>query len=171
MSDICYNCAGPSSTSVKVGHIEWDLCKPCSQIAIPSLIAEDANNTLMAVNTFGPYGIISDWANKTVFEIPKQQALYEKPHLVVLSENGCVILQPNGHLIVDADVDGKKTRVHLENVARNNCDLRGTNTLLDIDKFDQMTQTLTNAAQWKDGAQYLKDVEDSFTVIGSFVQN
>jgi hypothetical protein len=171
MSDICYACGAVGTAFVKIGTITWDLCGPCTQTAIPNLIIEDTNNTLTSLNTFGPYGIVGEWAKGVVFEIPKQQALYEKPHSVVLCDPGVVFMMANGHLVASASVDGKPTQVHLENIARNNCDVRGTNMLLDLDKFLGLTQSLSNAAQWKDGAQFLKDVEDSFTVIGSFVQN
>lgn len=171
MSDVCYNCCSLATTAVKIGAIGWDLCKSCAQTSVPALIVEDANNILTSVNTYGTYGIVGEWTKGVTFEIPKQHALYEKPHSAVLCENGIVVLQPNGHLIVDAMVDDKRTRVHLENIARNNCDLRGTNSLLDVDKFENMTQSLANASQWKSAAQFLKDVEESFTVIGSFVQN
>jgi hypothetical protein len=171
MSDICYACGAVGTAFVKIGMVTWDLCGPCTQTAIPNLIIEDTNNTLTSFNSFGQYGILGEWAKNVVFEIPKQQALYEKPHSVVLCDPGIVLLMQNGHLAASAFVDGNSTQVYLENIARNNCDVRGTNMLLDVDKFLSMTQSLSNAARWREGAQFLKDVEESFTVIGSFVQN
>lgn len=171
MSDICYACGAQSTTTATIGKITWDLCNTCAQTAIPNLIVEDTQNTLTSVNIFGPFGIIGEWAKGVAFEIPKQHALYEKPHSVVLCNPGIISIASNGHLQATALVDGKITQVHLENIARNNCDLRGTNMLLDMDKFESLTQSLSNASRWKSAAQCIKDVEESFTVIGSFVQN
>lgn len=172
VEDICYSCGQASETSVRVGIIKWFLCTACSATAIPKLIADDANNTLTAVNTFDSYGILGDWAKDVVFEVPKAQALFETPHKAVISPDGSVYLHTNNHLTVDVTLNGSQAaKVHLENLARNNCDVRGEHSLIDHTKFTNLTQSLANATSWHEGLAFLKNVEDSFTVIGSFVQS
>lgn len=171
MDNLCFNCGTTTAVQkINVGKITWDLCVSCTANKIPLLIKEDADNTLTSVNAFGPFGVLSDWAKDVVFEVPKPTAIYETPLQARIPDSSIVSLYKN-HLIVEVIIDNKLQTIHLENIVRNNCDLRGDRALIDAAKFAHMTQMLTNAETWQTGAQFVKELEESFTVIGSFMHH